>query len=143
VPSDFNFKAMNSVHRALQKLSGGRVGWKAGGMPVVALTTTGRRTGQPHTVMLTSPVQTATAYVVVASRGGDDKHPAWFLNLEANPRVDVRIAGGPAQQRQARIASAEEAAEMWPQVDAMNPSYAKYRTKTTRDIPLVLLELPA
>jgi deazaflavin-dependent oxidoreductase (nitroreductase family) len=91
VPSDFALKTMNSLHRGLLKVSGGRLGRTAGGMPVLAVTTTGRKSGRPHTVMLTSPVQTPSAYVVVASRGGDDQHPAWFLNLRANPDVEVSI----------------------------------------------------
>ena len=57
MPTDLSLKTMNAVHRVALKLSGGRVGWTAAGMPVVELTTTGRKTGQPRTVMLTSPYQ--------------------------------------------------------------------------------------
>ena len=69
---------MNTLHRGLLKLSGGRLGWRAAGMPVLELTTIGRRSGLPRTVMLTSPIQEGDAIVIVASRGGDDQHPAWF-----------------------------------------------------------------
>jgi len=143
MPSDFALKTMNSLHRGLLKVTGGRLGRTAGGMPVLAVTTTGRKTGRQHTVMLTSPVQTPTAYVVVASRGGDDKHPEWFLNLRANPQVEVSIEDGPMQRRHARVATPQERAEMWPNVTAKYGNYAKYQTKTTREIPLVLLEEPA
>ena len=87
--SDFQMKAMNKVHSATLKLSGGRLGWHMYGMPVVELTTIGRKSGQPRTSLLTSPVQNDDAFVIVASRGGDDINPAWFLNLKANPDVTV------------------------------------------------------
>src|SRR6478736_4169585 len=106
MPSDLLLKTMNGFHRGLLKISGGRIGWKAGGMPVVELTTIGRKTGQPRSVMLTSPVQEGTTIVVVASRGGDDTNPAWFLNLTANPDVEVALAGAPKQKMRARAATA-------------------------------------
>ncbi len=64
------------------------------GMPVLELTTTGRKSGQPRSVMLTSPVQEGDTIIVVASRGGDDVHPAWFLNLQADPKVEVKLKDG-------------------------------------------------
>jgi len=133
-------KTMNVVHRAVLTLSRGRLGWQAGSMPVIELTTTGRKSGQPHTVMLTSPLQQGDAYIVVASRGGDDHHPAWFLNLRDNPAVEVRVGGGQRRPMQARIANAEERASMWPKVAARYRNYAGYQARTKREIPLVLLE---
>ena len=97
MPTDLQLKAMNAFHRGLLTISGGRLGWRAGGMPVLELTTTGRKSGQPRSVMLTSPVQQGDAIVIVASRGGDDHHPAWFLNLRDHPDVDVAFAGRPKQ----------------------------------------------
>jgi deazaflavin-dependent oxidoreductase (nitroreductase family) len=97
VPADLWLTAMNRFHCGLLAISNGRVGWRLAGMPVLALTTTGRRSGQLHTVMLTSPVQDDHALVIVASRGGDDRHPAWFLNLLANPDVAVAFVGKPKQ----------------------------------------------
>ena len=91
--SDIGFKAMNAIHRILLKVSGGRAGWTAMGMPVLELTTTGRKSGQPRQVMLTSPWQEGSVLVVVASRGGDDNAPAWFLNLQENPDVEVSLQG--------------------------------------------------
>ncbi len=140
MPSDFALKTMNGVHRALLKLTGDRFGWQAGRMPVLELTTTGRKSGQPRSVMLTSPHQDGSTIVVVASRGGDDIHPAWFLNLRDNPEVQVSYKGGPKQPMRARVASAEERARLWPLVTATYKNYAQYQTKTTREIPLVLLE---
>jgi deazaflavin-dependent oxidoreductase (nitroreductase family) len=140
VPSDLALKAMNTIHRAGLRLSGGRLGWQAARMPVIELTTTGRKSGTKHTVMLTSPIQDGTTIVVVASRGGDDAHPAWFLNLQSDPRVEVSRQGMPNTPMRARAATAEERAELWPRVIADHKNYAGYQTKTTREIPLVLLQ---
>jgi deazaflavin-dependent oxidoreductase (nitroreductase family) len=140
MPSDAILKTMNAVHRGLLKVSGGRLGWSFSGMPVLELTTIGRKTGQPRTVMLTSPVRDGAAIVLVASRGGDDTHPAWFLNLRDNPDVEVAMDGEPARRMHARVASAEERARLWPLVVADHANYAGYQRKTTREIPLVLLE---
>jgi len=140
MPSDLALKTMNAVHRAVQRVSFGKLGWMAGTMPVVELTTTGRRSGQPRTVLLTSPVQEHGAVVVVASRGGDDQHPAWFLNLRDNPAVEVAVGGEPKRPMRARIANAEERARLWPAVTADHKNYAGYQTKTEREIPLVFLE---
>jgi deazaflavin-dependent oxidoreductase (nitroreductase family) len=140
VPSDLTLKSMNAIHRAVQLVTFGKVGWKAGSMPVVELTTTGRKSGQPRTVLLTSPVQEGDTYVVVASRGGDDQHPAWFLNLRDNPSVEVATGTGPKRAMTARVADADERARLWPKVTAEYKNYASYQTKTTREIPLVFLE---
>src|SRR6476646_8779041 len=140
MPSDFALKTMNTVHRGLLKISGGRLGWNASRMPVLELTTIGRKSGRPHSVMLTSPVQDGSNVVVVASRGGDDHHPAWFLNLRDNPDVEVAMNGKPKQRMRARVADADERARLWPLVTADHKNYAGYQTKTSREIPLVLLE---
>ena len=140
MPSDFTFKAANAFHHALVKVTGGRLGWKAGKMPVVELTTTGRKSGRKHTVMLTSPVQEGDTIVVVASRGGDDSQPAWLLNLRDHPEVEVAFAGRAKRPMKARVASADERARLWPRVTTDYPNYANYQTKTTREIPLVFLE---
>jgi deazaflavin-dependent oxidoreductase (nitroreductase family) len=140
MPSDFELKTMNAIHRGVLKISGGRLGWRAGRMPVVELTTTGRKSGQPRTVMLTSPVQEGTTIVIVASRGGDDHHPAWFLNLRDHPEVEVSTGGQSKQTMHARVATASERAALWPRVTATYKGYANYQTKTDREIPLVLLE---
>ena len=139
MPSDPAFKAMNAIHRILLKVGGGRVGWTAMNMPVLELTTTGRRSGLPRSVMLTSPLQEGPVFVVVASRGGDDQAPAWFLNLRDNPEVEVRLQGKARQRMNARVATAAERERLWPLVIADHKNYADYQTRTTREIPLVLL----
>jgi deazaflavin-dependent oxidoreductase (nitroreductase family) len=134
---------MNTVHRGIVKLTGGKAGWHVSNMPVLQLTTIGRQSGQPRSVMLTSPIQDGSTIVVVASYGGDDRHPAWFLNLRHNPQVEVAFQGKPARPMRARAANAEERARLWPLVVAKHQGYAGYQTKTDREIPLVLLEDPA
>jgi len=90
--------------------------------------------------MLTSPLRQGAAYVVVASRGGDDQPPAWYLNLQATPDVMVRVKGGASQPMRSHIATSDERRVLWPLVIADHKNYAGYQTKTTRVIPLVLLE---
>ena len=140
MPSDFQLKTMNFVHRAAIKLSVGKLGWdRLSGMPALELTTVGRKSGQKRAVMPTSPLQEGDTVVVVASRGGDPTHPAWFLNLRDNPNVEVSFKGGPKRAMTATVASPEERARLWPRVTADHKNYADYQTKTDREIPLVLL----
>lgn len=131
---------MNGIHRFLIKVSGGRLGWLAMDMPVLELTTTGRKSGQPHSVMLTSPLQEGAGLVVVASRGGADYPPEWFLNVRDNPDVEVSLQGRPKHQMRGRVATPAERERLWPLIIADHKNYAGYQTKTAREIPLVLLE---
>jgi deazaflavin-dependent oxidoreductase (nitroreductase family) len=131
---------MESSHRFVQRLTRGRAGWKIAGMPVLELTTTGRRSGERRASMLTSPLRDGDAYVVVASRGGDDRHPAWFLNLRDDQNVEVVVEGHPRIAMTASIANPEERARLWPLITSKYANYAGYQQKTEREIPLVLLE---
>ena len=139
MPSDLFFRGLNAVHRTVLKLSGGRLGWDVANMPVLELTTTGRKSGRPHTVVLTSPVRDGDAIVVVGSRGGDNHHPAWFLNLRDNPDVELTLEGK-TRAMNARVASKEEKTHLWPRVVEAYKGYGQYQTRTDRDIPLVILE---
>ncbi len=135
---DFLALRINDLHRTVFRLSKGRIANRGMGMPVVMLTTTGRKSGRLRTTMLTSPVQDGDRYVLVASNGGDDRDPAWLLNLQANPTVEVSI-DGTTRAMTARVASLDEKAELWPRVVAGYKGYANYQTRTDRDIPLVIL----
>jgi deazaflavin-dependent oxidoreductase (nitroreductase family) len=139
MPSDFALKSMNALHRVAIAASFGKLGWQASGMPALELTTIGRKSGQARSVMLTSPWQEGDTVVIVASRGGDDTHPAWFLNLEANPDVEVSLKGGPKRSMVAKVADADERARLWPLITKDHQNYAGYQTKTDREIPVVLL----
>jgi len=140
MPSDRLFKALNGVHRGLLKISGGGLGWTAGKMPVLEITTIGRRSGNLRPVILTSPHQEGDTFVIVASKGGTDTQPAWFLNLQENPEVAVTTKGAPERKMTARVASPEERDRLWPIVTGKYANYAGYQNKTDREIPLVILE---
>ncbi len=139
VPSNFVFKAANAIHRPVFQLSKGRLLGRGSGMPVLALTTTGRKSGAKRTSMLTSPLQIDDALVLVASRGGDDRNPDWLFNLQADPAVDIEM-GGRSRPMTARIAVGEERADLWSRLTAEHENYAGYQRKTDRDIPVVVLE---
>jgi deazaflavin-dependent oxidoreductase (nitroreductase family) len=132
-------KGMNVVHRAALAASGGRLGRRVMGMPAVQLHTIGRKSGQRRSVMLTTPVREEDRIVVIASKGGDDRHPDWYLNLVANPDVEVTEEGATRPMR-ARTATPEERAELWPQVVAAYKGYAGYQRSTDREIPVVICE---
>ena len=136
-------RTMNVVHRSLLTVSGGRIGGTLGKMPVYRVTTTGRTSGRPRTVMLTSPVRTGDSWVFVASKGGDDRHPEWYRNMVANPVFTVEPAeGGEPMTLVARTASVDEKAELWPRIVAAYRGYAGYQRRTERDIPVVVAEPP-
>ena len=131
-------RVVTGAHRALYRLSGGRVGGRLAGMPVLLLTTRGRTTGRPRTVPLTWFAD-GDAIVLVASYGGDDRHPGWYRNLCADPRVEV-VQGRSRRTLTARTATPEERDRLWPTIVATYPGYARYQSQTTRPIPLVVLE---
>ncbi len=139
MPSDFTLKTMNRVHRILLGASGGRLGRRLAGMLVLDLITTGAKSGLERSSMLTSPVQDGDNIVIVASRGGDPKHPGWYHNIKANPNVEI-VVDGKRKPMHARVASPEEKQSLWPEVTKSYRGYAGYQKKTTRDIPLVILE---
>ena len=129
---------LGRVNAALYKASGGKMGGSMKGAPILLLTTTGRKTGKSRTNPLLY-LTDGDALVIVASVGGAPTHPVWFLNLKANPDVEVRI-GNEKEKRRAREATPEERERLWPQLVAMYAGYAQYQQKTTRTIPVVLLE---
>jgi deazaflavin-dependent oxidoreductase (nitroreductase family) len=140
MPSDFALKGMNFGHKVIKTVSFGRLGRRALGMPVVELTTTGRKSGKARTSFLTAPlVLDDDELVIVASRGGDDTHPAWFLNLRDQPEVSVKVEGGESGPMVARITSGDERSELWERLSTAHDNYAGYQTKTDREIPVIVL----
>ena len=127
-----------ALHRFLYRASGGRIGGHAWGLRVVLLTTTGRRTGKRRTVPLCS-LRDGDATVVIASYGGLDRPPAWWLNLEAHPDAQLED-GRDRRAMRARTASPEERARLWAEVTAKAPGYLEYERRTSREIPVVILE---
>ena len=137
--SDATFKLANWANRSAIRCSGGRLGWRHKGTPIIEVTTTGRRSGQPRTSLLSAVAERDGAFVVIGSRGGDSQHPAWFLNMRDNPAVTVRDRDG-ARQMTARLTEGHERAELWEHITARGDHYAKFQRKTDREFPIVMLE---
>lgn len=137
--TDAGMRAINTLHRGVLAATGGRLGSRLGTMDVVELHTIGRSSGRRRTTMLTTPISDAEKLVLVASKGGSDSHPAWYLNLRSNPDVEVTVSGETRKMR-ARTASPEEKDELWPRIVGAYPGYARYQRKTGRDIPVVICE---
>jgi len=111
------------------------------GTTTLLLTTKGRRSGEQRTTPLIYQ-QHGDDYLIVASKGGADEPPAWFLNLEAEPDVEVQVKGDRFPAR-ARTATPDEKPEMWQTMTATWPAYDEYQEKTSREIPVVVLERAA
>ncbi|HMB85804.1 MAG TPA: nitroreductase family deazaflavin-dependent oxidoreductase [Methylomirabilota bacterium] len=118
--------------------SGGKDGHIWEGVTTLLLTTTGRRSGQARTTPLIYG-RDGDRYVVVASRGGAPQHPAWYENLAARPEVTVQVMADRFKAR-ARTASAAERPALWKTMAAIWPPYDEYQAKTSRTIPVVILE---
>ena len=130
-------KAITGFHTAVYRLTGGGLMGDFGKAPVLLLTTTGRKSGKTRTSPLLY-LEENGAYFIVASAGGDPKHPAWYLNLVANPDAEIQVKDKKLTAR-AETLSAEEKSRMWSRFTAMYPDYDAYQAKTERDIPLVRL----
>jgi deazaflavin-dependent oxidoreductase (nitroreductase family) len=136
---DLFMKGMNGVHKTVLTLSGGRLLNRVGSMQVVELYTIGRSSGKRRSTMLTAPIHDDGTYVLVASKGGDDRDPDWYRNLVANPEIELTV-DGVTLELTARVASHEEKAEMWPRIVDAYKGYAGYQKKTDRNIPVVVCE---
>ena len=126
-------RAHSSVYRA----TGGRVGGRVVGSPVLLLVTTGRRTGKERTTPLLY-LKDGGNFVIVASNGGTAKAPAWWLNLKARPEAVVEV-GGRKLRVGAAEAEGEEKRRLWARLVGMYPAYEDYQRKTDREIPVVVL----
>jgi deazaflavin-dependent oxidoreductase (nitroreductase family) len=108
------------------------------GTTVLILTTTGRRSGDPRSTPLIYG-QDGDDFVVVASKGGADEYPAWYLNLSAEPEVNVQVLGDRFKAK-ARTATSDEKPALWKMMTGRWPAYDEYQRKTAREIPVVVLE---
>jgi deazaflavin-dependent oxidoreductase (nitroreductase family) len=132
------WRVTGRLHTALYRATGGRVGHAAGGINNLLLTTKGRRSGQPRTVPL-AYIEDAGRYVVVASNGGADRPPAWWVNLRHEPAAVVEI-GSRRIAVIARETTDDERGRLWPLLKQGNPFYGQYEQITARRIPVVVLE---
>jgi deazaflavin-dependent oxidoreductase (nitroreductase family) len=126
-----------AAHQFIYEVTGGRLGERVGGVPMLLLHTIGRKTGRPRIAALLYH-RDGDHYVVVGSQGGSDSAPAWMLNLKESPDVGVQV-GTKRFGAAARIASAEEQRRLWPEVTKLWPQYERYQSQTHRQIPLVIL----
>ncbi len=108
------------------------------GVPTLLLTTRGRRSGKLRRSALIYG-RLDDAYVVVASKGGNPNHPLWYLNLRANPEVEIQV-GSEVFSAVARDATAEERPALWEQMTGLWPAYDDYQTRTDRRIPVVVID---
>jgi deazaflavin-dependent oxidoreductase (nitroreductase family) len=131
-------KYLGALHRVLYHVSGGRIGGRLWDLPVVLLTTTGRKSGKQRTVPLCA-LRDGDDVVVIASYGGLDQPPAWWLNLEANPNAEL-LSGRTRRTVTARNADPDERGRLWAAVTARAPGYLEYERRTTREIPVVILQ---
>jgi F420H(2)-dependent quinone reductase len=127
------------LHARLYRMTGGRFlpRW-AEGMPVMSLTTTGRKSGKPRSTPVIY-VEDGDRLVVMPSNAGSDAPPAWWLNLQANPEAEVQIAKERRRVR-ARRATPEEAERLWPRMCESYSGFEAYQEFTDREQPIVLLE---
>jgi deazaflavin-dependent oxidoreductase (nitroreductase family) len=130
-------KVMSALNTWAFRASGGRIGGRFRGAPVLLLTTTGRKSGQPRTAPVLY-LKDGDDFVVVASKGGMSKHPGWYRNLEANPEVEVEIDRD-RRKMLARRASDSEKTALWPRLVEMYADFADYQARTDRNIPVVIL----
>jgi len=130
-------KVTSALHRCIYQATGGVIGGRFGRANILLLTTTGRKTGRTHTTPLLY-IKDGDAFVLVASNAGDDRHPAWWLNLEADPHARVQV-GWARTSVTARRATPEEKARLWPRITAVYPGYDEYQARTTREIPVIIL----
>lgn len=131
------FKLVFSIAAALYRLTGGRIGGKVQGLPVLLLTTTGRKTGKRR-VTPVGYFEADGGYVIVASNAGFDKHPGWYHNLKHYPRVTFEIRGKRASAR-AETVGHDLRARLWARLMELAPGYGAYQKRTKREIPMVLL----
>jgi deazaflavin-dependent oxidoreductase (nitroreductase family) len=137
---DYVAKAITAFHESLYRLTGGWAGGRIAGMPVLLLTTIGRKSGEPRTTPLTY-FELDGNVVIIASYGGDDRHPQWYQNLACNPSVTIERGKG-KESMTARTASADEKQKWWPTITSTYSGYAAYQRRTKRDIPVVALAAP-
>ena len=131
---DLYLKDGNAGHLWDSTFAGG-----PGPLPTLLLTTTGAKSGEKESIMPLLYGKVAGGYAIIASKGGDPKHPGWFHNLQKNPVCKLQVATDVFTARM-RIAAGAERQAIWDQMAAMYPPFTAYQAKTSREIPVVVLE---
>ncbi|WP_373079858.1 nitroreductase family deazaflavin-dependent oxidoreductase [Zhongshania sp.] len=110
-----------------------------GGFPICIVGMTGKRSGERREIALIH-LPWGDKKLLVASQGGMEKHPLWYFNIAANPKIDIMVAGN-TQNYLARQANAEEKRELWPHLLSLYPDFDQYQARTDRDIPVFICTL--
>lgn len=116
----------------------GETGYLWNGAPILLMTSTGRKSGEPRTIPIIF-TQYGESWVIMASKGGAPKHPAWYLNVQEDPDVEVQVKADMWTAR-ARTAGGDEREAIWAEALKVWPSYAIYQQRTERQIPVVVLD---
>ena len=131
------YKTIGKLHTRLYRVSGGRFGHATGSLNNLLLTTKGRRSGEFRTCPLCY-LRDGETWVLIASNGGNENHPAWYLNLQTTSRATIEV--GPQRvEVEASTALGDERTRLWKAAVANNPQYAVYESITPRRIPVVVL----
>ena len=136
---DSNVRRASAFHKHLFRLTGGRFGKRLVDNDMLLLTTRGRVSGKPHSVPLLY-LENGASLVVIASYGGRDLNPDWYLNLVETPQVEVQLPRRKPSVMMSRTAHAEERRGWWPKIVDAYDGYAVYQSRTKREIPVVILE---
>ena len=132
------FQVMVRMHIFFYRLTGGVIGNKMSGVPCLLLTTTGRKSGQKRTIPLMY-VETDQGYAIIASYAGSDRHPAWYLNLTANPQVEVQVRAKKMSARAETVPDGNRYSDIWQRAAGTYADYNLYKERTDRQIPIVEL----
>jgi len=136
-PARLALKLGSGAHAGVYRATGGKLFGRMGKSPILLLNTVGRKTGGKRTSPLLY-VMDGEDFVIIASKGGAATHPAWYLNLRANPEATVEI-GDRELQVEAEVADPEDKARLWQKMVEIYPTYDDYQRKTEREIPLLVL----
>ena len=136
-PARLAWKLGSGAHAGVYRATGGKLFGRMGKSPILLLNTVGRKTGRKRTSPLLY-VMDGEDFVIIASKGGAPTHPAWYLNLKANPDATVEVGDREVRVRAEEVDS-EEKVRLWQKMIEMYPTYDDYQTKTKREIPLLVL----
>ncbi len=133
----FLLKVFAAIYVGLYRLTGGKIGGRMGRSKVLLLTTTGRKSGKARTVPLGS-FDHDGGWIIVGSNNGQPSHPAWYRNLKSQPQASIQMLDAVIPVTAVELAG-EARSQAWQEVISTAPSYAHYQTRTSREIPLILL----
>ena len=136
-PARLALKLGSGAHAGVYRATGGKLFGRVGKSPILLLNTVGRKSGRKRTSPLLY-VMDGEDFVIIASKGGAPNHPAWYLNLKANPDATIEVGDREVRVRAEEVDS-QEKDRLWQKMVEMYPPYDDYQTRTKREIPLLVL----